>query len=166
MPGNSISQGRYNPCLDNQFLWILRQLGKHEKTGRCRRNGKSVQCQWWPKENPSTPESCQLGGFNLISVSTSHSLLEYLSTFIRNSHSVFALSASPPGRASVSWRSCFSRMFVLLLVCVLSNICYNRVDWERWLVPEVENSRLGRRLHFSVAAAPGWGLVRLELLEI
>lgn len=33
-------------------------------------------------------------------------------------------------------------------------------------MPEVENSRLGRRLHLSVAAAPGLGLVRLELLEI
>lgn len=52
-------------------------------------------------------QSCQLGGFYLICVSASHSLLEYLSTFSNNSHSVFAFSASPSRRGSVSWRCLF-----------------------------------------------------------
>lgn len=33
-------------------------------------------------------------------------------------------------------------------------------------MPELENTRLERTLHFSVAVVPGLGLVRLELLEI
>lgn len=61
--------------------------------------------------------------------------------------------------------ACFSRIFLLLLVCVLQNICCNRMNLERCLMLELENTRLGRRLHFSVAV-PGLGLVRPELLEI
>lgn len=58
-------------------------------------------------ERVQVHQSCQLGGFYLICVSASHSLLEYLSTFSKNSHSVFAVSASPSRKASVSWRGLF-----------------------------------------------------------
>lgn len=53
-------------------------------------------------------------------VSAPQSSVEYLSTFSNISHVVLALSASPPGRTSVSWRALFrEHFFVIISVCIV-----------------------------------------------